>query len=414
MIVEPLERPPDAVVAVPGSKSLTNRALVCAALSSRPSTITNVLIADDTAAMLGGLRGLGYALSLDETARVVTATPRRSEPAGEPTVDARLSGTTARFLLPVLALDSAARRLDGAAPLRARPMGPLFDALRALGATVVEDGADGRLPVTVRGPIAGGTVSVPGDVTSQFLSALLLVGPCLAGGIEIQPTTEVVSRPYLDLTADVMRAFGAEVDRLRAAPVPYTGSTAFAIEPDASAASYFFAAAAITGGRVTVGGLHRASRQGDLRFVEILGEMGAEVRDAIAGLTVRGTGTLRGGEFDLRDLPDMAQTLAAVAVFADSPTGVHGVGFIRGHETDRIAAVVRELRRCGIDAEERADGFVVYPGTPRPATIETYADHRMAMSFALLGLRVPGIEITDPECVAKTFPTYFEVLDSLR
>jgi 3-phosphoshikimate 1-carboxyvinyltransferase len=202
------------------------------------------------------------------------------------------------------------------------------------------------------------------------------------------------------MTREVMRAF--------AGPREYT------IEPDASAASYFFAAAAMSGGRVTVEGLGAGSVQGDLGFVDVLASMGAVVDRDAGSTTVRSGGALHGIDVDLRDLSDTVPTLAAVAVFADSPTTIRGVGFIRGKESDRIAAVVSELRRCGIEAEEQEEGLMIVPGQPRPARIETYDDHRIAMAFALIGLRVPGISIADPGCVAKTFPTYFEALDKLR
>ena len=392
--IEPLAKPPDAVVEVPGSKSLTNRALVCDALAGGGSTITGALAADDTDAMRACLA------LLDEDGA---------------TLSARASGTTARFLLPVLAARSEAHVLDGDASLRARPQGPLLDALRSMGARVEELGAPGCLPVRVSGgPVRGGRVEVPGDVTSQFVSGLLLAGPCLEAGIEIVPTTDtIVSAPYITMTADVMRAFGATVDGLRVGPGGYRPTT-FSVEPDASAASYFFAAAALfPGGRVTVAGLGRGSQQGDLQMVHVLESMGASVEVTDAATTVVG-GDLHGVDVDLRDMPDMAQTAAAVAVFADSPTTVRGVGFIRGHETDRIAAVVTELQRCGVDAVATDDGFVVHPGPPSAAVIQTYDDHRMAMAFALLGLRTPGIAIANPGCVAKTFPRFFEVLDSLR
>jgi 3-phosphoshikimate 1-carboxyvinyltransferase len=223
-----------------------------------------------------------------------------------------------------------------------------------------------------------------------------------------------VSKPYVDLTIAVMEAFGSRVHGLH---VPFSGSVgqaSYEIEPDASAASYFFAAAAITGGRVTVEGLHADSAQGDVQFVRILERMGAQVTWEPNAITVRGTGTLRGVDADLRDISDTAQTLAVVAAFAESPVGLTGIGFIRKKETDRIGATVRELQRAGIHAEERPDGFVVHPGTPTAARIETYDDHRMAMSFALLGLKVPGIEIADPDCVAKTFPEFWSAFDLLR
>jgi 3-phosphoshikimate 1-carboxyvinyltransferase len=306
-------------------------------------------------------------------------------------------------------------------------MGPVLDGVAALGATVEARGEPGHLPVTVTAPgrPAGGDVAVAGDTSSQFLSGLLLAGPGARDGLRVTVTTPLVSRPFVDLTLDVMAAFGVTVTTAGASPgggpvlaVPPGGYRAadYRVEPDASAASYLLAAAALLGGRITVAGLGAGTRQGDARFADLLGAMGASVaRTADATTVTGGAGPLRSlREVDMRDMPDMAQTLAAVAVFADAPTRVRGVALIRGHETDRIAAIVSELRRAGIRAEELPDGFVVHPGLPRPARIETYDDHRMAMSFALLGLRAPGIEIADPGCVAKTFPGFWDALDALR
>jgi 3-phosphoshikimate 1-carboxyvinyltransferase len=269
----------------------------------------------------------------------------------------------------------------------------------------------------VRGPMQGGTARLPGDVSSQFVSGLLLAGPCLAGGLRVEPTTPLVSTPYVAMTAAVMAAFGAGARRDGDAWIVPQGryrAATYAVEPDASAASYFFAAAVLTGGRVTVPGLGRGSLQGDLAFVDVLERMGAVVEREDDRTTVAAGPGLHGVDVDLSELSDTAQTLAAVAVFADSPTRVRGIAFARAKETDRLAAVVRELRRVGVAAEETDDGFLVHPGTPQPAVVETYDDHRMAMSFALLGLRVPGIAIADPGCVAKTFPGFWDALEGLR
>jgi len=273
------------------------------------------------------------------------------------------------------------------------------------------------------GAAVGGTpveLVVRGDASSQFLSGLLMVAPALPTGLRVRVGGRLVSRPYVDMTAAVMRAFGAAAttgtsDGERTwvvAPGGYTAAT-YPVEPDASAASYFFAAAAICGGRVTVDGLGKDSLQGDLAFVDLLERMGCRVERGATATTVEGTGPLAGIDADLADLSDTAPTLAAVAVFARSPTRLRGIGFIRAKETDRVGNVVRELRRCGIEAEEEDDGLLVRPGTPHPARVETYRDHRMAMSFALLGLRSPGIEIADPGCVAKTFPGYWAALARL-
>jgi 3-phosphoshikimate 1-carboxyvinyltransferase len=427
-LVEPIGGPVDATIQVPGSKSLTNRALVCAALGSGRSTLDGVLFADDTEAMLDGLRRLGIGIVADAPrARVVVHGCGGLLPsvAVGARLDARMSGTTSRFLLPLLALGPGPTWLDGALSLQARPMGDGIAALRHLGVDVVEQGGPGHLPVAVRAGISPvrsadtrGPLRVSGASSSQFLSGLLMAAPALPGGLELVVDGPLVSRSYVDMTVAVMRSFGAEVEESdgdgawTVAPTGY-GQTDYAVEPDASAASYFFAAAAICGGRVTVEGLGRDSLQGDIQFVEVLAEMGCRVEQTATSTTVERTGELRGVDVDMADMSDQASTLAAVAVFADSPTQLRGIGFIRAKESDRIGDVVRELGRCGIKADEEADGYVVYPGRPTPAVVQTYDDHRMAMSFSLLGLRAPGITIADPDCVAKTFPDYWDTLDRL-
>ena len=367
--VEPLAEPFDVVVEVPGSKSLTNRALVCAALAEGHSELTGVLFADDTEAMLDNVRRLGAEVRIGGGgARVEidgTAGKLRSGPVD---LDARLSGTTARFLLPVLALGPGPYRLDGSAPLRDRPMGDGIEALQALGVHVDREGGHGHLPVTVRGRSnSGASLQIAGTASSQFLSGLLLAAPSLPGGVTLSVAGPLVSRPYVDMTLAVMRSFGAEVDEQAEQswyvhPSGYKGAS-FAIEPDASAASYFFAAAAITRGRVRVEGLGANSRQGDLAFVNVLAEMGAKVVIDDDATTVEGSGALNGVEVDMRDISDTAQTLAAVAVFADGPTRITGIGFIRKKETDRIGAVVRELTRLGSDRRGAAGWFCHQSGT---------------------------------------------------
>ncbi|MEJ5255142.1 MAG: 3-phosphoshikimate 1-carboxyvinyltransferase [Acidimicrobiales bacterium] len=417
--VRPLDSPPDTTVVLPGSKSLTNRALLCAALAEGESTLVGALHADDTEAMMDGLGRLGARIrSGPDDSTVVVAGVGGSLPGHPVVLDARLSGTTSRFLLATLGAGSAPFTLDGAPPLRARPMADGIAALRRLGIDVVERGEPGHLPLTVQGPPRTSSTQVPGDVSSQFLSGLLLAAPSYPEGLDIEVATPLVSAPYVEMTVSVMRSFGAAVsrpaaERFRVEPGGYRATT-YAIEPDASAASYFFAAAAICRGRVRVPGLRRSSLQGDIRFLDVLAEMGATVTWYDGGVEVSADRPLRGVTVDLRDLSDTAQTLAVTAVFATSPTEITGIGFIRAKETDRIAAVVRELQRVGVEARETDDGLVISPGTPHPAVIQTYDDHRMAMSFALLGLRAPGIEIADPGCVAKTFPRYFEVLEQLR
>ncbi|MGF1597603.1 MAG: 3-phosphoshikimate 1-carboxyvinyltransferase [Acidimicrobiales bacterium] len=424
LLIEPLAQPPDADVVVPGSKSHTNRALLCAALADGVSHLHRPLDADDTRAMIDALRTLGvtFERGADADDEILTVAGTGGTLASGPlTVDVAQSGTTSRFLLAALALGDGPYLLDGHPQLRARPFGPLIDALRRLGATVDGD----ALPLTVAGRLHTGSTTVSGTVSSQFLSGLLLAAPLaeVRPGGPLAVTVEVagglVSAPYVELTLSTMAAFGVEVDAAPdlgsfvVEPQAYRARP-LTIEPDASAASYFFAAAAITGGRVRVDGLGRHTVQGDLAFVDALEAMGATVERGETWTEVRGPDRLRGIDIDMAHMSDVAQTLAAVATFADGPTRVRGVGFIRHKETDRIGAVVTELQRLGLDAVDEPDGFVVHPGRPRPAIVTTYGDHRMAMSFALLGLVHPGIAIADPGCVAKTFPHYFQVLDGLR
>jgi 3-phosphoshikimate 1-carboxyvinyltransferase len=422
--VVPLDAPPDAAVTLPGSKSLTNRALVAAALAAGESRIEGILLADDTEAMLGCIGALGADVAVDRAAnlavvRGLDGRPRGGMPVAPVHVDVRESGTTARFVAPLAALADGAVVVDAAEAMQRRPMASLFNALRHLGAEVEHRGEPGSLPVAISGgPVAGGAVDLPGDESSQFLSGLLLAAPAMARGLRVRLTTPLVSRPYVTMTRAVMRAFGATTGEprpgeLSVEPQPYDART-YRVEPDASAASYFFAAAAICGGRARVDGLGRGSLQGDTAFVDVLEQMGATVVRTAAFIEVRGERPLRGIDVDLADLSDTAPTLGVVAALATSPTRVRGVGFIRRKESNRIEAVVTELRRCGISAAETDDGFVVHPGDPRPAVVQTYGDHRIAMSFALLGLRSDGIRIADPGCVAKTFPGFFEALEGLR
>ena len=411
--VRPLWGPLDARVALPGSKSLTNRALLVAALAGGRSRLTGALRADDTEAMIDSLRRLGVSIEGDGPDLAVDG-GSGSFPTGRADLDARQSGTTARFLLPVLAAVGGRYRLDGAAQLRSRPLAEQVGALVALGA----EARGHHLPLEIEGAgLRGGSVTLPGGTSSQFASGLLLAGPLMADGLTLTLTGRVVSAPYLALTTAVMQAFGATVQRLDAAtwrvePGGYRAAD-YAVEPDASAASYFFAAAAIVPGRVVVEGLGAESLQGDLGFVDVLDSMGAAVECGADSTEVVGRRPLRGIDVDLADLSDTAQTLAVVAPFASSATRVRGIASSRAKETDRIAAVVTELRRCGVDAAEETDGFTVRPGPVGPARVRTYDDHRMAMSFALLGLVVPGIEIEDPDCVAKTFPGFWDALKAL-
>jgi 3-phosphoshikimate 1-carboxyvinyltransferase len=401
---------------VPGSKSITNRALVCAALAGGTSVLDGALSADDTDAMIGCLRALGVSVEVDSgSERIEVVGCNGVIPARSARLDVLLSGTTARFVSPLASTGHGRFEIDGGEPMRRRPMAPLVDALRALGVTIEEPGEPGHLPLVLHADgVRGGAVSLSGDESSQFLSGVLLASPSFDKGVRVELTTELVSRPYVELTRSVMQSFDVDVSTdLVVAPGRYRARS-LAIEPDASTASYFFAVAAVTGGRVRIDGLGSASGQGDLQLVDVLAQMGADVERGTSATTVTGTGTLHGAAVNLRDFSDMVPTLAVVAAFADSPTTIAGIGFIRGKESDRIDAVVTELRRCGIEADALPDGMIIHPGTAHGAVVQTYDDHRIAMAFSVLALCTPGIEIADPECVAKTFPRFFETLDQLR
>ena len=414
--ITPLVSPPDTDVTLPGSKSITNRALVCAALAEGRSTLRGALFADDTEAMLSVLAGLGITTDVDrQSATIVVEGCGGDLPGVDAEVSANQSGTTARFAVPLAALGAAPVVVDAHPQMRDRPMDDQFDALRSMGVTVEELGEPGRLPARIVGPLGSHTSTLAGDVSSQFITGLLLAGG--ADRLRVALTTEPISRPYIEMTTAVMAAFGADVDhdagRVWSVGGGYQG-TDYRIEPDASAASYFLGAAAITGGRVRVLGLGRDALQGDVAFAEVLAAMGCSVTLGDDFVEVAGR-AVHGVDVDLSDLSDTAPTLAVVAAFAETPSRVHGIGFIREKESDRVAGPVTELRRAGVDAEEFDDGFVIRPaGLPAPATFETYDDHRMAMALALVGLVVPGVAVRNPGCVAKTFPGFFAALDQLR
>jgi 3-phosphoshikimate 1-carboxyvinyltransferase len=417
--IEPLTGPLRGSVRPPGSKSLTNRALVVASLAEGTSRLLGALDSIDTRVMLDSLGRMGIALRHDSDRRHIEVQGCAGRP---PARSARLwtenSGTSMRFLAALCTLAEGTFHLDGNPRMRERPIGDLVDALNALGADVVSDAGNGRPPLTVRAKrLPGGVADVAGDVSSQFLSGLLMVAPTAQSPIELQVAGDLVSGPYVAMTLAVMAAFGVAVqtsDRrcYRVEPAQYRARV-YEIEPDASAASYFFAAAALTGGQITVEGLSRDSLQGDVAFVDVLEQMGCRVDRQVHGITIAG-GPLCGVDVDMNSISDTVPTLAAVAPFASGPTRIRNVAHIRHKETDRIAAVAAELRRMGIRVDEQPDGLTIHPGEIRPARIETYDDHRMAMSFALVGLRAPGIQICDPGCTAKTYPGYFDDLNKLR
>lgn len=414
----PFAQPVEGTIRPPGSKSITNRALVVAALAEGPSTLTGTLASEDTHVMLESLQRLGIAWSSPEAGEIQLQGCGGRIPVSEADLWLENSGTSIRFLTALCSLGQGRYRLDGNTRMRERPILDLVNSLRQLDVEITCEAGNDCPPVlvTARG-LAGGKVQLPGNLSSQYLSALLMVAPYAGRPLEIEVVGELVSIPYVEMTLSVMKSFGVEVQTsdlrsFHVEPGHYQGRN-YPIEPDASAASYFFAAAAITGGTVRVEGLHDRALQGDVHFVSALEEMGCRVTREANALTVTG-GPLRGVDIDMNAISDTAQTLAAVAVFASGPTRVRNVAHMRIKETDRVHAVVTELRRLGIRAEEHTDGFTIHPGPVTPATVQTYNDHRMAMSFSLIGLKVPGIKIANPGCTAKTYPHYFEDLETLR
>ncbi len=418
LAIEPLDKPPNATVHIPGSKSVTNRALLLAALADGTSEIQNPLLSDDSYWLLTALVRLGFDLHIHPTTGAARITGQRGIiRTRQADIFVGNAGTVARFLPPVLALGGGPYTVDGVPRMRERPVGDLVDAMRELGAEVRYGDGEGRFPlIVVGGGLRGGRARVAGGKSSQFVSGLLMAAPYAEEPVVL----EVRGReewPYVGITVGVMREFGVEVEvgegRFAVGPGVYRARE-FAVEPDASGASYFMAAGAVSGGRVKIPGLGAGSAQGDLRFAGVLGEMGCQVEVAPDFIEVEGPERLRGVEVDMNAFSDTMMTLAAIAPFAATPTVIKNVEHTRRQETDRISAVATELSRLGVEVEEGRDRLRITPGPVGSARVETYGDHRMAMAFAVIGLAAPGIRIRDPGCVTKTFPDYFKRLESLR
>lgn len=411
----PTASKPSLDITVPGSKSLTNRALVVAALADGRTRLSGMLVAEDTEVMKRGLSDLGFEVrDRGETVEVEGLAGR--VPSSGARLDLRLSGTSIRFLTALTALGAGRFELDGNPRMRERPMGDLLQALNSLGARATAASENLGPPIRIEaGGLKGGLAKVAGDRSSQFLSALLMVAPYSEREVTLEVTGELQSKPFVDLTIGLMADFGIEVARQGyerfTVPRSIYQARDYRVEGDATAAGYFWAAAAVTGGRVRVTNMGRRARQGDKRLAEIFEKMGCRVTIEDEWTEVEGPegGRLAGGTFDLNDIPDQAQTLAVASLFATAAVEITNVWNLRIKETDRLAALATELRKFGADVEERHDGLTVTPpATARPASVETYGDHRMAMAFAVAGLRVPGTVILDPGCVAKTYPGFFD------
>ena len=418
--ITPVTAPVEATVSVPGSKSLTNRALCLAALADGTSTLRNALFSDDTRYFGAALQALGIEVRQDADRATISVDGRGGAiPAARADLFVGLAGTAARFLTALLALGRGCYTVDGSPRMRERPMDELLSALAAQGARISAATQPPRMPFTIRGAgLAGGELQVSGVRSSQPISALLMVAPLARAATTLEIEGELVSEPFVAMTVQLMRRFGAAVTddgrRFSVPPGQCYRARELTIEPDATSASYFFAAAAVTGGRVRVPGLSRDSLQGDLGFLDVLARMGCRVEWDDAGVTVQGPATLAGIDIDLAAISDTAPTLAAVAPYAAGPVTIRGIGHTRLQETDRVHALATELRRLGVPVEEEGGSLRIEPRTPRGALIETYGDHRIAMAFALTGLRTPGVMIADPGCTAKTFPDFFSRFAQLR
>ncbi len=429
--IHPVSNPICKTATIPGSKSITNRALPLAALAEGDTTLTGVLFADDTWQMINALQTLGYSLQMDQKSHTVRITGRgKSLPPGDGrTLSCGNSGTTIRFLAAMLTLGSGEYLLDGIARMRQRPIDQLVDQLRILGADITYEQAQGFPPVRIRAKgLQGGGCQFSDAKSSQYISAVLMAAPLADNPVTVSLLGPITSEPYVLMTLRMMEQFdvhtqihdqcGKTVSRAIQIPTAtYRSPSTYAIEPDASNASYFLAAGAILpGSRVTVAGLGKNSLQGDVAFADVLGKMGAHVEWLPEGVTVSApaSGKLAGIDLDMNHIPDMVQTLAVVALFAEGPTMVRNVWNLRVKETDRLAALEAELRKLGAAVETTKDSIRITPPPNNiltPASIKTYDDHRMAMAFSIAGLRSPGITILEPQCTAKTYPEFFHDLD---
>ena len=418
--ITPVAGPITANIRPPGSKSITNRALICAALAGGTSHLQGALDSEDTQVMIAALRNLGIAITAScENTTLEVVGCHGKIPVDCADLYVANSGTTMRFLTAMLTLAHGQFRLDGIERMRQRPIADLIDALAQLGAHIRTERNNGCPPLVIDAQgLAGGTATISGKISSQYLSGLLMACPLAQRAIEVDVSEVLVSVPYVEMTLHVMKSFGVSAEHKNyqsflVKPNQTYSACTYEIEPDASAASYFFALAAIVGGTVTVEGLSRESLQGDVAFGDCLQQMGCAVKYDRNSISVTANGGLQGITVDMNGISDTVQTLAAVALFAEGTTTIRNVAHIRHKETDRIGDLATELRKLGATVEELEDGLRITPGQLQPAEIETYNDHRMAMSLALVGLRQPGVVILDPECTQKTYPGYFGDLEKI-
>ena len=411
--IHPLEKPMKAEVAIPGSKSYTNRALLLAALRGGSVMIKNPLVSDDTHAMIACLRALGIKCTFKNDSLIVSGDIRKLAKK-EYNLNANLSGTTIRFLLAFACIVPGIKIVRGRGRLNERPIAHLVESLRELGAKIEYVDKKGYPPARVlSSKLKAGKVTMKGTISSQFLSALLMVAP-LVGKMEIVVEGEQISRPYVTMTIEAMNDFGVKVENkdfkryIVQAGQNYKAKE-YVVEGDVSSASYFFAIAALTHSTITLTNMNPRSSQADMRFLKILEEMGSRVSYGKSSITVEGGG-VKPVTVDMEDCPDQAQTLAVLAAFAEGTTTMTGIRSLRVKETERVVAVEQELKKMGIKTESTQDSMTIYGGSPKPARVDTYGDHRMAMAFAVAASKLPGMEINDPDVVTKTFPRFWKAL----
>lgn len=430
ILIEPV-KPFDLTLSPPGSKSLTNRALLIAALADGPTVLDGVLFADDTRRMLEALQTLGFELAIDEPAKRVTVTGQGGNfPVKEAELHLGNAGTAMRFLTAAMCLGQGSFTLDGIPRMRERPIGELVEPLRQLGAEIEYLGQEGFPPLKINDSpyFEGGFITLKPTLSSQFISALLMTGPCTPRGITLTFDGPVTSLPYIKMTLKLMKHFGVKHEwggpkrnAVRVTAAKYQAKP-YTIEPDASNASYFLAAAAaVPGSSVTIENLGGESVQGDADFCMVLGLMGCNVHQRTHSTTITAptTGRLKGVDVKLNQMPDMAQTLAALAILADGPTRIRKVGNLRVKETDRMEAIRIELTKLGATVDIEGDDIYIVPPEGNiltPAVVNTYDDHRMAMAFSVIGLAAPAgtVTINDPDCVNKTYPNYWDDLQKLH
>jgi 3-phosphoshikimate 1-carboxyvinyltransferase len=416
--IKPNRIKPYAEVSVPGSKSYTHRILIAAALSDGACLIENALLAEDTRLTMQALNQMGIRIEEAPESRFIVHGCRGHLHPGADRIYLGNSGTSMRLLTAVAALSRRTLTLSGTERMAERPIQDLIDALQQLGVQIRSTSKNGCPPVEVRGgPLRGGSVTIDCRTSSQFLSALLLMAPYTEKGLDIKVVEGLVSKPYVDMPVEVMNKFGVAVDRedynrfLVAGRQSYQPG-AYAVEPDASQAGYFWAAAAVCGTQIKVKGVTQDSRQGDVDFAQLLTNMGCEIKGESDGITVAGR-NLRAAEIDMGDMPDMVPTLAVVAAFAEGTTVIKNVSHLKAKESNRLTAVVKELVKMGIQSRCSDNELIVAGGEPHGAEIETYGDHRIAMSFAVAGLVTPGTFILGENCVEKSFPEFWNVFEGL-